>query len=60
MSVAMIDEHDYHAPSPPTAEDLRRRTKSGNRMVMWLLVAVSLIFLAGAFGVAMLVVYGPY
>jgi len=56
----MVEEHDDHALASPSAEDLRRRTKSGNRMVMWLLVAVSLIFLAGAFGVAMLVVYGPY
>lgn len=34
--------------------------RGANRTMALLLVSVSLMFLAGAFGVALLVVYGPY
>ncbi|MGI3212700.1 hypothetical protein ACROSR_16490 [Roseovarius tibetensis] len=56
----MDEDDETPTVSEQSAEDLRRRTKSGNRMVAALLVGVTAIFLAGAFGVAALVIYGPY
>ena len=49
-------------PTPPelTAEGLRRRTRSANRRMAALLVGVSLLFLAGAFGVGAIALHGPF
>jgi heme/copper-type cytochrome/quinol oxidase subunit 3 len=46
--------------SDPTASDLKRTTRSSNRMVLWILLCVAGLFFATAFGVAILVKYGPY
>ncbi|MGR3462939.1 MAG: hypothetical protein ACU0B5_05720 [Roseovarius sp.] len=56
----MNEEKEATETTNRTAGDLRRRTRSSNRMVLWLLLGVAGFFLAGAFGVAMLVVYGPF
>ncbi|MET4103288.1 hypothetical protein ABIE58_002729 [Roseovarius sp. MBR-78] len=56
----MNDETQVTGTTNLTASDLRRRTKSSNRMVLWLLLGVAGFFLAAAFGVAMLVIYGPF
>ena len=48
------------ADAPPSAEEMRQRTRAGNRMVAALLIGLSMLLLAAAFGVAVLVVYGPY
>ena len=45
---------------PQTAEELRAHRRRDNRNVLLILLAVGGLFLAGAFGVAFLVVYGPY
>lgn len=45
---------------PRTAEELRAHSRRDNRNVLLILLAVCGLFLAGAFGVALLVVYGPY
>lgn len=55
----MTGEHDQAPSAPETGDDLRRRTKSGNRNVAALLAGISLLFLAGALGVGALVLYGP-
>ena len=48
------------ADAPPSAEEMRQRTRAGNRTVAALLIGLSMLLLAAAFGVAILVVYGPY
>jgi hypothetical protein len=47
-------------PTPTTAEELRVHTKSDNRNILLILLAVSVLFLIGAFSVALLVIYGPF
>jgi hypothetical protein len=56
----MSDDRQAQDENGQTAADLRRRTKTANRMVLWLLLGVAGVFLAGAFGVALLVIHGPY
>lgn len=38
----------------------RRAVRSANRTILMILLAVAVTFLAGAFGVSALVVYGPF
>ena len=45
--------------APETASDLRRRTRGANRTVAALLIGVAVVFLGGAFAVALLVVHAP-
>lgn len=46
--------------TPLSATHLRARTHGPNRTLALALIAVAVIFLATAFGVAALVAYGPY
>lgn len=55
----MTDDRQAQDENRQTAADLRQRTKADNRMVLWILLSVGGLFLAGAFGVAILVVYAP-
>lgn len=43
-----------------SANERMQARRRANRMMAFLLVSVMLTFLAGAFGVALLVIYGPY
>lgn len=43
-----------------SAEEMLRRTEPGNRILALVLIGVTFVFLAAAFGVAALVAYGPY
>ena len=45
---------------PKTAAEQRARSSGGNRVVAVLLVCVTLVFLGGALGVGLLVLYGPF
>ena len=54
----MIEDSDDTGPR--TAEELRAHRRRDNRNILLILLAVGGLFLAGAFGVAFLVVYGPY
>ncbi|MGK7296850.1 MAG: hypothetical protein ACNS61_13680 [Candidatus Wenzhouxiangella sp. M2_3B_020] len=45
---------------PSTAEDLRARKGRDNRHLLLILLAVCGLFGSGAFGMALLVVYGPF
>ena len=51
---------DSDDTGPRTAEELRAHTRRDNRNILLILLAVGGLFLFGAFGVAFLVVYGPY
>lgn len=46
--------------APRTAAEQIERSRSGNRALALGLIAVSLVFLAGAVGVGLLAQYGPY
>lgn len=56
----MEHSKDNAPPTETAAEKARRQRKPRNATLAALLAAVALLFLAGAFGVAYLVVYGPY
>lgn len=56
----MEHSKDDAAPTEIAAEKAGREQKPRNATLAILLAAVALLFLAGAFGVAYLVVYGPY
>ena len=45
---------------PITATDLRQASRDANRNVALVLLGVAAVFLAAAFGVGFLVLYGPY
>ncbi len=49
-------------PEEPTvtAAEQREATRGANRTVALLLLGVTLLFLGGAFGVGLLVLYGPF
>lgn len=46
--------------TPRTAAEQRERVSGGNRAVAALLVCVTLVFLGGALGVGLLVLYAPF
>ena len=57
-----IDDRNNDAqPSRPvTGADQRQASRGANRSVALALVGVAAVFLAGAFGIGLLVLYGPY
>ncbi|SES34258.1 hypothetical protein SAMN04490244_11167 [Tranquillimonas rosea] len=52
----MTDDTD----TPTTADEQRVAREKANKLVALLLVGVSVVFLIGAIGVGLLVLYGPY
>ena len=46
--------------APRTASEQRAHSSDGNRAVAMLLVCVTLVFLGGALGIGLLVLYGPF
>lgn len=59
MHTADMSEKSFNSV-PSTAEDLRARKGRDNRHLLLILLAVCGLFGSGAFGMALLVVYGPF